>query len=175
MGGMGSGRPKNPPKVKAMLKDILPVNEILAEDEVELYHSLVDIYLGDFDADDLTASDFDDIMGLAMNKIIEHRLFKTAKDNPGQQLNIATAIEKLRKQNKDYKESLSARRKDRVNPNELKGFSIVDIAVAFDNEKKQALEEKVRSMNKNMDEIKNKRCGYVGNKNDFDAKDLEVD
>ena len=75
------------------------------------------------------------------------------------------------------KENLSARRRDRINPNEFKGFSIVDLAVAFDLEKKRRLDEKTRLLKKEEVEAKEKRSDYTGNRYDADVdqKDFEED
>lgn len=171
----GVGRPKNPPGHKEMLKEIIPVKDIFNDDELVIYNSLVDIYFKDFDKDDLTSSDMDDIMSLAMNKVLEIRLLKSSKGNPENTMDISNAIEKLKKQNEKIKESLSARRKDRINPNEFKGFSIVDLAVAFDFEKKRKITERISSLKQEEEEIKEKRSDYVGNRHDTDVtqKDLE--
>jgi len=165
------GRPKNPPTPKKMLKEVLPIDLIFEEDEVELYNQLVGVYLEDFDADDLTSSDMDDILDLAKNRVLEFRLLKGSKGNVEVQLDTAAAIEKLGKKNEKIKESLSTRRKDRVNPNEFKGFSIVDLAVAFNNEKRVALKEKVDKLKKEEQEMLKQREEYDGNRYDADVKD----
>ena len=67
------GRPKNPPKAKELLKNVIPVSDMFAEEELSIYNNLIDIYLKDFDEDDLTSSDIDDIMTLATNKVLEVR------------------------------------------------------------------------------------------------------
>jgi len=142
----GRGRPKNPPNVKEMLKEVIPVDELFDENELKIYNSLVDIYLGDFESDDLSSGDMDDIMSLAMNRVFEIRLLKTSKGSPDKQLDISAAIEKLRKQGDNIKSNLSTRRRDRINPNEFKGFSIVDLAVAFDDDRKLTLQDKIKKL-----------------------------
>jgi hypothetical protein len=169
MGGQGSGRPKNPPKARELLKDVIPVNDLFEEDELKIYESLIDIYLKDFDEEELTAGDMDDIMGLAMNRVFEIRLLKTSKGNTNAQIDIATAIEKIRKESQKLKENLSSRRRDRINPNELKGFSIVDLAVAFDNEKKLRLSEKARGLLVEEQEAIERRGDYSGNRYDVEG------
>lgn len=169
------GRPKNPPSPKKMLKEVLPIELIFETDEVELYNQLVSVYLDDFDADDLTSSDMDDILDLAKNRVLEFRLLKGSKGNVEVQLDTAAAIEKLGKKNEKIKESLSTRRKDRVNPNEFKGFSIVDLAVAFNNEKRVALKAKVDKLKREEKEMLKKREEYVGNKYDADVKERDFD
>ena len=169
MGGTGSGRLKNPPKVKAMLKDILPLGEIFEDDELETYHNLVDIYLKDFDASTLTSGDMDDIMDLAKNRILEFRLLKNSKGNPNKQIDLTNAMEKISKNNRTLKENLSSRRKDRINSSDMKGFSIVDLAVAFDNDRKLELAEKAKKLKKEEKKALKARDGFVGNKNDLEG------
>ena len=163
------GRPKKAPSPEKMLKDILPVEDIFEEDELKMYRQLVKVYMADFDSDDLTSSDMDDILDLAKNRVLEFRLLRETKGNPEKQLDIAQTIERLSKKNEKIKESLSFRRKDRINPNEFKGFSIVDLAVAFDQTKKMKLQEKVRNLKEEERIALEKRKNYHGNRNDLDT------
>jgi len=164
------GRPKKGPSPKKMLDDILPVERIFEEDELKMYRDLINIYMADFDSDDLTSSDMDDILDLSKNRVLEFRLLRETKGNPDKQLDVAATIEKLSRKNEKIKESLSFRRKDRVNPNEFKGFSIVDLAVAYDNEKRFKLQEKIRKLKEEEKLVLEKRKDYVGNKEDIDIK-----
>lgn len=168
MGGQGSGRLKNPPSPKKMLKEVLPVKDIFTDDELCMYNDLVDVYMADFELDDLTSSDMDDIMDLAKNRVLEFRLLKESRGNPDKQIDAAATIEKLGKKNEKIKESLSTRRKDRVNPNEFKGFSIVDLVVAFNNEKRLLLKERMAELKKEEEAIMAKRSDYTGNKDDVE-------
>lgn len=169
------GRPKNPPPPKKMLKEVLPFGDIFDDEELKMYHDLVDVYAADFDQSDLSSSDMDDIMDLAKNRVLEFRLLKGSKDNPDRQLDVAAAVEKLSKKNEKIKESLSARRKDRVNPNEFKGFSIVDLAVNFNQAKKIKMEEKMAKLRKEQKEMLEKRGDYKGNRYDADVKERRED
>lgn len=164
-----AGRPKNPPKAREMLKEIIPIEDIFNEDEKRIYESLVDIYLKDFDKDDLTSSDMDDVMSLAMNRVLEIRLLKTGKDSTDKQIDASTAIEKLRKQSDKIKDNLLSRRKDRVNPHEYKGFSIVDLAVAFEQKKKKELLKKVALNKEEEDEDSKQFDKFEGNRYDLDV------
>ena len=93
-----SGRKKNPPQPHKLIKEIIPIEEIFDEQEVALYHDLVDVYIADFDRDDLSSSDVDDIMDLAKNRILEFRLLKSTKDNADKHLDISAALEKIKKE-----------------------------------------------------------------------------
>lgn len=171
----GPGRPKNPPTPKKMLKEVLPFEEIFEEDELRMYQDLVDVYTSDFDQEDLSSSDMDDIMDLAKNRILEFRLLKSSKGDASKQIDIAATIERLSKKNEKIKESLSARRKDRINPNELKGFSIVDLAIGFHQDKKRKMEEKMESLRKEQREALERRKDYHGNRYDVDVKNKKED
>jgi hypothetical protein len=170
----GRGRPKNPPRPKKLLKEVLPFEDIFTEDELPMYRDLVDLYMQDFDQDDLSSSDIDDIMDLAKNRVLEFRLLKSSKDSKdGDRLvDISAAVEKIKKENKVLKENLSTRRRDRINPNEFKGFSIVDLAVAYDANKKEKLAEQIRHNRKEEVEVVESRKDYLGNRYDSDAKQL---
>ncbi len=164
------GRPKNPPKAKQMLKEVIPIDDIFDEGEKKIYEALVDIYLNDFDKEDLTSSDMDDVMSLAMNRVLEIRLLKSSKGEAEKHLDISLAIEKLRKQNDKIKDNLSSRRKDRINPNEYKGFSIVDLAVAFEQSKKNDLLKRHAQNKEEEDEKLVNYREYTGNKYDADVQ-----
>ena len=164
------GRPKNPPKPQEMLKEVIPIDDIFDESESKIYYSLVDIYLNDFDKDDLTSSDMDDVMSLATNKVLEIRLLKSSKGDASKQLDVSNAIEKLRKQTEKIKDNLSSRRKDRINPHEHKGFSIVDLAVAYDQQKKQKFADRVKLNKQEEKEALIEYNKFEGNKNDIDIK-----
>ena len=167
MGGVGSGKPKRP-VIKKLIKEIMPTSDIFSEDEAKMYEEFMDAYLADFDADELISSDMDDIMNLALNKVLSFRLLKESKDDTDRQIDIAATLEKLDKRNEKIKESLSTRRRDRINPNELKGFSIVDLAVAFDQEAKAAQAKRMEKLRKEEREILKKRESYEGNRNDVE-------
>ena len=164
------GRPKNPPKARELLKEVIPIDDIFNPEEKKIYESLIDIYLKDFESDDLTASDMDDIMSLSMNRVLEIRLLKTSKGSTDAQLDIAGTIEKMRKQNEKIKESLSARRKDRINPHEHKGFSIIDLAVAFEDDRKRKLKDKIKTHKLEEDIILKEYDKFEGNKYDLDVE-----
>lgn len=164
------GRPPNPPKAKELLKGIIPVNDIFEEDEIPMYHALIDIYLKDFDSEDISSGDMDDIMSLATNRVLEIRLLKSSKGKASAHLDISNAVEKLRKQSDKIKENLSTRRKDRIDPGRIKGISIVDFAVAFEEDKKMELQERLDRLGVEEAETMEKRLGYIGNRQDPDAE-----
>lgn len=163
------GRPKKPLSPKELLvKDHLPIDQLFNEEEFKIYKKLVTIYLKDLDQDELNSNDMDDIMNLAINRVMEFRLLKESKDEIGNHLNVSNAIEKLRKHTTTIKENLSVRRKDRIDPDKYKGFSIVDLVAAYDEEQSDKLAERERKLRAEEKVILDKRKDYQGNKDDKD-------
>lgn len=120
-----------------------PVREILRDSNEELFFmGLMKSFLGDFPKDELSASDFDDLISLCTNRIIEVRLLKIAKTSDKAALDAASAIERLRKNSDKIKTNLASRRTDRIDTKNKQSFSIVDIAVEFDDSRRKELEER---------------------------------
>lgn len=166
------GRPKKIPRFKDLLRKTIPASEIFNESELATYEALVGIYLKDFDESQLTANDMDDIMSIAMNRVLEIRLLKASKDDATMQIDASTAVERLRKQTEKLKDNLAARRKDRIDPKKYSGFSIVDLAVSFDMERKREIMERASKMLVGEDEVK-KSDLLIGNRNDEGADVVE--
>jgi len=169
------GRPKNPPKFRELMEELMPTEEIFEEEEIKMYEGLLSIYLKDFDEDHLTASDMDDLMGIALNKVLEMRLLKDSRgEKVDKLLDTASSIEKLRKQTDKLKDNLATRRKDRIDPKKFSGFSIVDLAVAYDMEKKREMMDKAIKFNKEEEEILESEL-LIGNSNDPDVEAIDTD
>lgn len=167
------GRPKNPPKFRELMDDLIPADEIFEPDELKMYRGLISIYLKDFDEEQLTANDMDDLMSIALNKVLEIRLLKDSKDK-GSHIDTSASIERLRKQTERMKENLAARRKDRIDPKKFSGFSIVDLAVAYDMEKKRKMLGQAAEFEKEEEETLESEL-LVGNKHDADADIISVE
>lgn len=164
------GRPKKSKNYfKELLQDIIPIDEMFSKDEKKVFQSLVDTYLKDFDESQLSANDMDDIICLASNKIFEFRLLKTTKNDPDKIIDVSQAMDKLKKQTEKLKENLAARRKDRIDPKKFSGYSIIDLAAAWDENKKKEL-LKVSSKFIKEDEKLSKSDLLIGNRLDQDAK-----
>jgi len=128
--------------VKKMISTLVPISGIFDPNEERIFSNFLSIFLKDFRISDLTNFDIDDILQLATNKVLEIRLLTAWKDKPSEASYHSQSIEKLRKQNDKMKESLAARRKDRVVPKDRDNISIVDIAASFDIDKMKELEER---------------------------------
>lgn len=137
-----------------------------------MYDGLVAVYLKDFDESQLTANDIDDIMSISMNRVLEIRLLKASRDNPDMQIDASIAIERLRKQTEKLKDNLAARRKDRIDPKKYSGFSIVDLAVAFDMDKKREAMERINQFKVEEDEVRDSKL-LIGNRDDEDAEFID--
>lgn len=158
------------PKIKKLIRDLLPKENIFSEEEGRMYDDYVDAYLADFDEDELISSDMDDIMNLAMNKILSYRLLQESRTDVDRQIDVAATLEKIDKRNEKLKESLSTRRRDRIDPNELKGFSIVDLAVAYDQDVKRKQLERLEKLRKEEKALLKKRSDYTGNRYDAEKE-----
>jgi len=168
------GRPKNPPKFRELMEDLIPAEEILEEGEIKLYKGLIAIYLKDFDEDNLTANDMDDLMSIALNKVLEIRLLKASKGKNTDLLDASASIEKIRKQTEKLKENLVSRRRDRIDPKKLGGFSIVDLAVAYDMDRKREMLTRTSKFEDEEKELLKSEL-LIGNRYDVDAETIEVD
>lgn len=163
------GRPKKvETHFKELLQDIIPIDDMFEEDEAKVFKKLVETYLKDFDESQLSANDMDDIMCVASNKVMEFRLMKTAKTDTDKIVDISAALDKLRKQNEKLKESLATRRRDRIDPRKYTGFSMIDLAAAYDKEKKEESFAKATAFIEEEKKVK-KSPLLVGNREDQDA------
>ena len=134
-----------------------------------MFNGLVALYLRDFDESQLSANDMDDIISIAMNRVLEIRLLKTVKGKPEAQMDASTSIERLRKQTEKLKENLATRRKDRIDPKKYSGLSIVDLAVAFDKKKKDEMFMRAAKFEEEEREVMGSDL-LIGNRNDQDAE-----
>ena len=168
------GRPKNPPKFKELMEELMYTSDIFEPDELEMFKGLSSIYLNDFDEEHLTANDMDDILSISMNKVLEMRLLKASKSQTDKQIDASAAIERLKKATEKLKENLAARRKDRIDPKKFGGFSIVDIAANFDLDKKKELMDQSFEFKKEEAEILKSEL-LIGNKEDEDAQTIKTE
>lgn len=167
------GRPKNvETHFRELLQNIIPVDDMFEKDEKDVFNKLVETYLKDFDETQLSANDIDDILSVATNKVLEFRLLKTGKGDADRIIDTSTAIDRLRKQTEKLKESLATRRRDRIDPKKYSGFSIIDLAVAWDKGKKDDAENRIKMFTKE-EEIIKKSPLLVGNREDQDAAVLK--
>jgi len=138
-----------------IIEKISPAREVLADrSEQEVYYNYIKMILEDFDADDLTSSDIDDIATLARNKVIELRLMKLGAKSPIRVLEAMPTIEKLSKASEKIKSNLASRRVDRIDVKNRPAFSIVDLAAHLDNNDKLDFERRMKELERERDEFK---------------------
>jgi hypothetical protein len=143
---------KSPVKIKSKIDkdnksdrqeliDLYPVYDVMDEEEQDIYYRILQMYLDDFDKESLSAIDIDGILTLAMNRVLEKRIYKNMHLHPSDTSELMPSIEKLQKQNEKIKESLGQRRKDRIDPRAGGDITILDIVNSFDEARKNKLLE----------------------------------
>ncbi|MEA3340240.1 MAG: hypothetical protein U9R15_09765 [Chloroflexota bacterium] len=155
--------------LSSLISGVFPTYQTLNKKEMVIFNNISATYLKDFENEELSYSDMDDVFSLAMNKILELRLLKTNKARPKALIDLFVPLEKLRKQSDKLKEALSNTRKDRKKQTLKTGVSILDLAASFDEERKEKLEEKEKQLLKNEKEFLKTRSPS-GNKDDMDAR-----
>jgi hypothetical protein len=132
-----------------LINKLLPANDILvSRKEQELYWNTINLFLGDFDFEELSASDIGDVIDLAVNKVLEYRLLQSSAANPKYVLDVSTALERFRKHSEKLKAGLASRRIDRVDVKNKVSLSIVDLAVAVDEEKEREWQARINELEK---------------------------
>jgi hypothetical protein len=143
---------------KPLLSSLLPNRKVLSNaDEEEDFYTMINTYLADFDIEELNASDLDDIVNLALNRIIVDRLLQASSGKPSQILDTAASIERYKKQSRDLKQNLAARRTDRVDTKNKQGFSIVDLVFAYDDKRREEFDRRVMELGKATEEYRKKK------------------
>lgn len=145
------------------IEKLMPALDVLStRKEQEVYYNYIALVLQDFDADDLTASDIDDIITLALNRVIEYRLLSLSSKSPIKLLEAAPTIERFRKFSEKIKSNLANRRVDRIDVRNKPAFSIVDLAAEIDEQDKADFERR-------MSEMERRRTDYVPPKRNEDG------
>ena len=140
------------------IKAFLPNRKALksAEEEIKFY-TILNEFLRDFDLNELSSSDMEDVISLSMNRIIESRLLESAVADPNMLLDVSASIEKYRRHSEKLKQNLASTRSHRIDPRDKQNFSIVDLVVAFDDEKKKLFDSRLKKMRSEEEEYKENR------------------
>jgi hypothetical protein len=152
-----------------LIDKVFPTYQTLDKKECIIFNNISATYLKDFENEELSYSDMDDVFSLALNKILELRLLKKAKKKPNILSDTFVSLEKLKKQNDKLKESLASTRKERKKHTLKTGVSIIDLAANFDEERKERLDIKEKELLKKEEEFMENRASH-GNRDDMDAK-----
>ncbi len=127
-----------------------------AQEETRFYIAF-NAFLMDFDIYELSSSDMEDIVSLAMNRILEARLLAATTEEVDDLIDVSQTMERFRKHSEKCKSSLSSRRSDRIDPKNKQNFSIVDIVYAYDDKKKVEYSERIARMEKENEEFRKKK------------------
>lgn len=148
---------------KDTVKSFLPDRRVMKDaDEEVLFYRSFNAFLKDFQLDELSASDFEDISSLALNKILESRLLSVSASDPNALIDATTSIEKYRKHSDKIKNNLANRRSDRIDPSKKQNFSIVDIVQAFDDDMRDKFNERIKGYEKEKEEfVRKKKKGNI--------------
>lgn len=165
---------ETPSKLDSIVK-LLPIEEMFDPSEQILYKDYLSVLLSDFNVDELSSGDIDDVISMAQMRVLEIRLLKACKDKPSNLLDASQALEKLRRDMHKTKESLGSRRRDRVSIRQRTDVSVVDLAALFDAERKAVLEEEEAKLNEGESKLLKEFDDSPGNKNDIDSDIIEED
>jgi len=141
-----------------MMDFLMGMREALESgEEEEAFLYTVKQYVEDIPKGELSFSDLDDVANLALNRILELRILTLAKKSPKMILDAAQTIERFRKNSDKLKMNLASRRMDRIDTKNKQSFSIVDLAVAFDNERKAELVNKEKELQEKREKFLNSK------------------
>ena len=134
-----------------LIVSFLPDRRVMKDSEEEKYfYSVLNAFLSDFDLDELSSSDVEDIVSLAVNRMLENRLLALAAVDPNMLMDVSTTIEKFRKHSDKIKGNLVSRRSDHVDPSNKQNFSIVDLVHAFEDKKGTDFTDRMNSVEEDM-------------------------
>lgn len=126
---------------------MMPARSILIDRQEQLvYYNTIHLFLKDFTVDELSFSDMDDIITLAVNKVLEQRLLSAAKKTPKMVMEVANALEKFRKHSDKIKQNLASRRVDRIDLKNKPSMSIVELASHLDAKKALDFEARLEAL-----------------------------
>jgi hypothetical protein len=119
-------------RINIKFPELIPVDDLFEEKDRRVYYKAIDTYLKDFENEELSVLDLDDIQTLALNKVWILKLMGLAHSKPKDILEISGSIDRYKRDNIKIKENLATRRKDRIDPKIKSSVSILDLAESFD-------------------------------------------
>ena len=125
---------------------IVPTQKVLTKEEKLPYYKIINMFIRGFEGHELLPFDIDDIVQLALNRVLENRLLESGKNSPKDMLDISNSIERIHKHSERLRQNLASRRTDRLDPKDRPTFSIVDLAAAYDAKRKAELDERARKI-----------------------------
>jgi hypothetical protein len=134
---------------KSTLISFLPSRRVMKDLEEEIYfYTVLNSFLNDFDLEELSASDIEDVVSLSVNRVLENRLLGLSASDPATLIDVAATIEKFRKHSEKVKGNLASRRSDRIDPKNKQNYSIVDLVYAYDAQKKVEFNDRIEALEK---------------------------
>ena len=147
----------------AIIESIMPARKVLRDRaEQEVYYNTITLFLKDFNIEELSFSDIDDIVTLALNNIVIQRLYAIGAKNTVKVLEAGPTIEKLRKQSDKIKSNLASRRVDRIDLKNKPALSIVELAAHLDEQEKLDFDARIKEMEKAEKEYEPPKRGADG-------------
>lgn len=156
------------------IEKIMPARNVLVNrEEQEIYYNVIKLFLQDFDIKELSFGDIDDIVTLAVNRVLEYRLLKVSAQSPKLVLEAAPTLEKLRKHSDNIKKNLASRRVDRIDLKTKPAMSIVDLAAHLDEQDRLDFNQRVEDLKKGRQEYRPPLRDERGRLIDEDGKLIE--
>jgi hypothetical protein len=126
---------------------MMPARSILVDRQEQLiYYNTIHLFLKDFSVDEISFSDLDDVITLALNRVLEQRLWQASRKSPKMILEASSAIEKFRKHSDKIKQNLASRRVDRIDLKNKPTMSIVELAAHLDAKKQLDFEARLEAL-----------------------------
>ncbi|MCK5016000.1 MAG: hypothetical protein KAS32_02920 [Candidatus Peribacteraceae bacterium] len=136
----------------------LPDRKVMKDAEEEIsFYKILNAFLSDFDLDELTSSDIEDVVSLGINRILENRLLFMSASDPNLLMDAAATVERFRKHTDKVKGNLASRRADRIDPKNKQNYSIVDLVYAYDDKKEMEFKERIKAIEKEKKEYIKKK------------------
>jgi hypothetical protein len=133
----------------SIIENILPARKVLKDrNEQEVFYNTIKAFVKDFDFKELSFSDIDDIVTLALNRVLEIRILTTALKGDKLVLEASGTIERFRKHSDKVKQNLANRRVDRIDLKTKPALSIVDLAAHLDEQKKLDFKKRMDDLEK---------------------------
>lgn len=126
---------------------MMPARSVLVDRQEQLvYYNTIYLFLKDFSVDELSFSDMDDVITLAVNRVLEQRLLQACRKSDKMLLEAAPSLEKFRKHSDKIKQNLASRRVDRIDLKNKPSMSIVELAAHLDAKKALDFESRLEAL-----------------------------
>jgi hypothetical protein len=133
---------------------MMPARSVLVDRQEQLvYYNTIHLFLKDFSVDELSFSDMDDVITLAVNRVLEQRLLQACRKSDKMLLEAAPSLEKFRKHSDKIKQNLASRRVDRIDLKNKPSMSVVELAAHLDAQKALDFDARLLTLKKEAEEF----------------------